>query len=176
VPLHYYVTADSERLLWDFVVEELFPLAGTGQQVNADRVVRFIDERPEDRFSGRRWTPTVATKVARGVLAALRDYGVLVGANKKRLGSIHLPVGSFALLCRIRQERGYLGESSLIDNAWKLFFLGRPAVERLLAEAAAQHLLSYESAGPVVRIDFPDMSLEEYAGYTVRRTSEPPRV
>jgi hypothetical protein len=176
VPLHYYLTADSEPLLWDFVVEELFPFAGTAQEVNTDRMVRFIDSRPDERFRGRRWTHTVATKVARGVLVALRDYGLLVGANKKRIGSIYLPVETFALLCRIRHERGYLGESILRDNVWKLYFLSRIAVERFLAEATAQHLLRYETAGPVVRIEFPDMSLEEYAGYTVRRTPEPTRV
>lgn len=176
VPVHYYATADSEPLLWDFVVEELYPRAGTGQEVSTEDVLRFIDRRPDELFASRRWTATVATKVARGVLVALRDYGVLVGANKKRLGSLYVPVESFALIARIRHERGYRGEGAVDDEAWKLFFLGRTAVERFLAEADAQHLLRYESAGPVVRIEFPEMSLEEYAGYCARRTTEAARV
>jgi len=54
VPLHYYLTADSEPLLWDFVVEELFLFAGTGHEVNTDQMVRFIDSKPDERFAGRR--------------------------------------------------------------------------------------------------------------------------
>ena len=33
------------------------------------------------------WSPTVATKVARGLLAALRDFGILEGRAQKRLAS-----------------------------------------------------------------------------------------
>ena len=168
VPLHYYLTADSEPLLWDFVADELFPLAGSGQEVNTARMVRFIDSKPDECFGGRRWTPTVTTKVARGVLAALRDYGVLVGASKKKLSSLYLPVESFALLCRIRYDLGHRGEAVLGDPVWKLFFLAQNAVDRFLLEATARRLLRYETAGPVVRIEFPVMSLEEYAEFTVR--------
>lgn len=176
VPLHYYATAVSEPLLWDFVLEELYPRAGTGREVSTDDALRFIDSRPDELFVGRHWTPTVATKVARGLLAALRDYGILTGASKKRLGSPYLPVESFALIGRIRYELGYRGEAAIRDDVWKLFFLERTGVERFLAEATAEHLVRYESAGPVVRIEFREMSLEEYAGYTARRAVETARV
>jgi len=176
VPLHYYLTADSEPLLWDFVVEELYPRAGTGQEVSTEDVLRFINGRPDELFASGRWTATVATKVARGVLVALRDYGVLVGASKKRISSLHVPVESFALIARIRYERGYRGEGVVHDDVWKLFYLGRTAVERFLADTSARHLLRYESAGPVVRIEFPEMSLVEYGGYCTRRATEAARV
>lgn len=176
VPLHYYATADSESLLWDFVAQELSPHAGTRQELGTKDVIRFIDHRPDELFARGRWTRTVATKVARGVLAALRDYGLLTGANKKKVGRLYLPVWSFALIARIRYERGYRGDAAIRDDVWKLFFLERTGVERFFAEAAAEYLVRYESAGPVVRIEFPEMSLEEYAGYTARRAVETARV
>ncbi len=54
--------------------------------------------------------------------------------------------------------------------------MDRTGVERFFAEATTEHLVRYESAGPVVRIEFPDMSLEEYAVYTARRATETARV
>ena len=172
LPLHYYVTADSEPLLWDFVVEELFSNAGTEREVTTVDVLRFIRRKPDELFGGRSWTDTVATKVARGLLAALRDYGILSGAAKKRLATLYLPVESFALIARIRYERGFRGEGAIRDAVWKLFFLERIGVERFMAHATGEHLLQYESAGPVVRVQFPEMSLEEYAVFAIRRTAQ----
>ena len=176
VPLHYYATADSEPLLWDYVVEELFPRSGTGQEIRTEDVVRFMDGKPDELFGGRRWTPTVATKVARGLLAALRDYGILSGGSKKRMGSLYLPIESFALIARIRYDLGHRGEGAVRDDVWKLFFLDRTAVERFLAEAAARHLLRFEAAGPVIRIEFPEMGLEEYATHTAGRATQATRI
>ena len=171
LPIHYYATASSEPLLWDFVVKQLFPLAGTEREVSTQTVLRFFDSQPNETFGGHRWTPTVAVKVARGVLAALRDYGVLRGASKKRVAGMFLPVPAFALLARIRYELGYRGEAAINDDVWKLFFLGTAGVERFLTEAAANHLLRFETAGPVVRIEFPQATLEGYTEYATQQST-----
>lgn len=41
------------------------------------------------RKKGCEWSPTVATKVARGLLAALRDFGILEGRAQKRVADLH---------------------------------------------------------------------------------------
>src|SRR5436190_1398119 len=46
---------------------------------------------------------------------------------------------------------------------WKLFFLNRELVERLLYEANQHGLLDYHAAGTVTRLTFPKDTLEEYA-------------
>ena len=169
VPIHYYATAASEPLLWDFVIEELSTMAGTSREVTTSHVLRFL--RPRELFDGHEWTSIVAMKVARGLLAALRDYGILTGANKKRIAAPYLPVATFALPARIRHELGYRGKSAIGDKAWQLYFLTSTAVERFFVEASSSHLLIYETAGPVVRIEFPGGTLEEYAEYVARRTT-----
>ncbi|TMB69500.1 MAG: DUF1819 family protein, partial [Chloroflexi bacterium] len=40
VPIHYYATAASEPLLWDFVIEELSTMAGTSREVTTSHVLR----------------------------------------------------------------------------------------------------------------------------------------
>jgi len=176
VPIHYYATAASEPVLRDFVIEDLFPRAGTAQEIRTEDVLRFLDRKPDEVFGVRRWAPTVRTRVARGLLAALRDYGVLTGGTKKRIGALYLPVQAFSLIARIRHELGYRGQSALHDDVWMLFFLDRTAVERFFAESTVEHLLRFEVAGPVVRIEFPDMTLEDYAGDIARRAPQAARV
>ncbi len=171
VPIHYYSTAASEPLLWDFVVEELNPMAGTNREVTTDDVLRFLRTKPMEFFGGRGWTETVSTKVARGLLAALRDYGILAGASKKRIATPYLPVASFAILARIRHELGHRGDSAIHDDTWKLYFLSNTAVERFFVDAASLHLLTYETAGPVVRIEFPVGTLEEYGEHVAHATT-----
>ena len=52
---------------------------------------------------------------------------------------------------------------------WKLFFLSREAVERLLFEAHQHSLLEYHVAGSVTRLTFPAETLEEYANVLAPR-------
>jgi hypothetical protein len=168
--LHYYAAAAAEPLLWDFVVgvlAERHVLERT--EVRTADVLRFLRHAPENRFGDRRWTPTVSTKVARGLLAALRDFGVLAGAAKKRLTPLYLPTESFAFLAMIRSVLGYRGKQSLSDPCWRLFFLSETAVERFFIEAQQRKLLEYHAAGSVVRIEFPTETLDEYAHELAQR-------
>jgi hypothetical protein len=88
VPIHYYAAAAAEPLLWDFVVAGLSERHSRGQhEVATKDVLRFLDTSHDAQFSNGRWTKTVSIKVARGVLAALRDFGILSGAVKE----VHLP-------------------------------------------------------------------------------------
>lgn len=130
-------------------------------------VLRFIERQADDLFGGEHWTTTVATKVARGLLAALRDYGLLLGTHKKTLHNIPLPVPAFAIIARLRYDLGYRGAAGVTDEVWRLFLLSGLGVERFYAAAMSENLLEYQSAGKTVRITFPEMPLEEFASYAV---------
>jgi len=52
---------------------------------------------------------------------------------------------------------------------WKLFFLNRESVERMLFEAHQHSLLEYHVAGSVTRLTFPAETLEEYADVLSQR-------
>jgi hypothetical protein len=171
LPIHYYAAAAAEPLLWDFVAGDLAERHALGQSaVRTDDVLRFLRQAPESRFVGRRrWTSTVSTRVARGLLAALRDFGVLAGAAKKRFTPLYLPAESFAFLAMIRNLLGYRGRRSLTDPCWQLFFLSDTAVERFFIEAQQRKLLEYHAAGSVVRIEFPAETLDAYAHELAQR-------
>jgi len=163
-PVHYYAAACAEPLLWDFATEWLAPRHDRGQRdVSTRDVLNFLAEAPAKRFPDGRWTETVSIKVARGLLAALRDFGVLSGASRKEISPTLLPTATFAFLARARREAGVPANKLRLDQAWRLFYLSEEAVERFLFDAHQQQLLSFEAAGSLARLDFPPGDLEAYA-------------
>ena len=170
LPLHYFAAASAEPVLWDFVVEFLAPRYATGHlDVSVEDARRFLSRAPADRFPKGRWGESVTVRVAQGLLATLRDFGVLAGAVKKRITPIYLPVTSFAFLAKLRSDAGSLGRALLADPCWHLFYLGEAAAERLFVEAQQERLLAYNAAGSVIRVDFPARNLEDYADVIARR-------
>jgi hypothetical protein len=170
LPIHYYAAAAAEPLLWDFVVEILAERHAKGhQEVHVTDVLRFLDRSQDARFQVKRWSKEVSIRVARGLLASLRDFGVLAGAVKKRISPLYLPLESFAFVARIRYELGIRGHSALQDRCWQLYFLAETSVERLFLEAHQEKLLTYLAAGSVIRLEFPGTSLEDYARELTQR-------
>jgi hypothetical protein len=171
LPVHYYAAASAEPLLWDFVVEVLAERQARGHaEIRSDDAVRFVRQAPASLFPGGRWSSTVTLKVARGLLAALRDFGLLAGARKKFVRPLSLPVPSFAFLAMLRHQIGFRGRSGLQDRCWRLFYQDETAVERFFIAAQQERLLSYHAAGTVVRVDFPAANLEDYAHELAERT------
>ncbi len=172
LPIHYYAAASAEPLLWDFAVDFLAGREGRGQpEVRTEDAVQFIRQSPSDRFSNGRWSATVSLKVARGLLAALRDFGILAGAAKKRIVPLYLPTESFAFVAMIRQQIHVKGRAALSDPCWRLFYLHDTAVEELFLAAHQRKLLAYHAAGSVVRIEFPAPTVQEYAHELVKRAN-----
>lgn len=170
-PIHYYAAAAAEPLLWDFVTQWLAPRYDRGQKdVSPRDVLAFLAEAPNGRFPDGRWSETVATKVARGLLAALRDFGVLTGATRKELSPLLLPTETFAFLVHVRRDAGVPANRVRSDAAWRLFYLGEEAVERFLFDAHQRKYLSYEAAGSLARLDFPPGDLDAYAVALTQRT------
>jgi hypothetical protein len=101
--------------------------------------------------------------VAQGLLATLRDFGVLLGATNKRLAPPALPVSAFSYIAFYLRDKQASGERVIQSKEWALFFLSTNEVERLFMEAHQQRLLEYHAAGSVIRINFPSESLEDYA-------------
>jgi hypothetical protein len=160
----YFQAAKSDRLLHDLVTELLYD-----RTVRSDREIRpwevqdWIGKQVEAGKTERPWSEAVQLRVAQGLLSALRDFGVLEGGTKKRLAYPDLPVESFAFVAFQLYLGGRSGERLVNDPEWHLFLLPDGATERLLLEAHQEGLLEYYAAGPVIRLDFPARSLEEYA-------------
>jgi len=169
-PLLYFFSAQNDRVLWDIVVEVLYPrhLAGY-TDLPIEVVLRAIRNWVAEGKTTTTWGEATIRRVAQGLMATLRDFGGLQGAVKKRLTPMYLPVPSFALISFWLQQRELSGHLVLQSDDWKLFFLAVEGVERFFLEAHQEHLLTYQAAASVIRLEFPAASLREYANVLLER-------
>jgi hypothetical protein len=160
-PFYYWITARVEPILYAYVSEELVEKAKTADRsVRSEEAASWINNTL--RSSGRVWSPTVQLKVARGILAALRDFGILEGAANKRLVQSHLPIETFCLIAFLLNHME-IGASELVEHSdWKLFLLTGPEVERLFFEAHQHGWVHYQTAGRVHRLEFPTKEFKDY--------------
>lgn len=169
-PIYYWITARSDALLYDFVSDFL---AGQSRSldlyIRMEEVAGWITTRL--RVNGQEWTPTVTLKVGRGLLAALRDFGILEGAARKRLAPVYLPIESFAYIAFSLHQLGASGSTLVSHPDWRLFILPPSLVEKLFLEAHQRGLLRYEAAGNLYRIDFHADTFEEMADVVARGTT-----
>ena len=115
------------------------------------------------------WSEHTTCRVTQGLMSALRDFGILQGAVHKRIAPTYVPVTAFAYVMFFLKEHQPSGAKLVEHPDWRLFFLPREGVERLLFEAHQRGLLEYHAAGSVTRLSFPAKTLEEYAHVLAER-------
>jgi len=168
-PVYYWITARSERLLYDFVCTELLRYSKNQiQRVKTDEVCCWISS--QLARCGKSWSQTVTTKVAQGVLATLRDFCILEGTVKKRIAPVYLPIESFAYIAFALHQEGVSGQSLVYHHDWCLFLFSPLVVEHIFLEADRNGFLRFQAAGKIVRIDFPMHSFEEMADVVAARS------
>lgn len=161
-PFYYWITARAEPLLHRFVTTELIEGAKSHDpEVRISETASWISSTVGE--DGKTWTLTVRLKVARGMLAALRDFGILEGAVRKRIAPQHLPLEAFCLVAFCLHQLGSDHKSLVRHRDWKLFLLSQTAVERLFLEAHQNGWLDYQCVGEIYRIEFKSRSLNDYA-------------
>ena len=169
-PLLYFFAAQNDRTLRDMVIEVLYPRQLAGYpDVPLATVLAALRNWTAQGETVTQWGNKTVLRVAQNLMAALRDFGVLQGRINKRAAPVYLPTPSFALLAL--WLKGHLGSGQRIlqSDEWKLFFLTTQAVERFFLEADQMHLLTYSAAGSVVRVEFPAVTLKEYADVLLAR-------
>lgn len=157
----YYEACRDDSLLREFAEGPLFRWYQAGRTtVTVEETSQWLSGVSAD---GRlpEWSESVRVKVARGLLAALRDFGVLEGATNKRFASPRLSPAGFVYVAYREHE---LGRSSraIVDAAiWHCWLLDQARVLELLIEAERRGVLRYSQAGSSVRLDWRVSSLEE---------------
>jgi len=173
-PVFYYHAAQSDALLHNVVTELLAPLQRHGRvEVTLSQVLGFVQERVRAGATVSQWGDATSRRVAQGLLATLRDFGIMSGSVKKYLTPLYLPADAFAYVAFGLSQQLGSGERLLKSDEWRLFFLSSELIERFFIEAETQRLLHYNAAGRVVRVDFPTESIEEYARALAQRTHRP---
>ncbi len=166
----YFHSAQSDPLLHDVVAEWLVPLQGRGiSDIDVDELHRLLSRWVAEGKTTAGWSGETTQRVAQGLFATLRDFGVLQGAVRKRIAPAYLPVSAFAYVMFYLKQHQPSGARLIEHPDWRLFFLPREGVERFLFEAHQCGLLEYHAAGSVTRLSFPAASLEEYAHVLAER-------
>lgn len=167
-PFYYWITARGEHLLYIFVTEKLFHRAGNpDRSIRIEEVISWISGKL--REVKKEWTPAIQRKVAQGLLAALRDFGILNGAVRKSIAPFHLPLETFALIGFCLNDLGVIGRDMVRHPDWKLFLLREASVERFFMECHQHNWLRYQVAGGLYRLEFPKNTFEEYARVVLGR-------
>lgn len=162
-PVYYWLTALAEPLLGDFCREVLFAQAnGVRRETGTDDVLSWFASK------GCPWSADVSKRVARGLLAALRDFGILEGKVRKRLAHTSPPLPSLAYIAFCLRLQGANSREVVLHKDWQLFHLSPDEVERAFLHSHQDRLLEYYAAGSVIQIQFPADSLEEYARVVTR--------
>ncbi|MBZ5596032.1 MAG: DUF1819 family protein [Acidobacteriia bacterium] len=151
----YYHTALADHLLYDFAGEFLNRKHSQGGYgVSITEAEEFLLRLQRSGQFDRPWSPATRTKVARGLLAACRDFHVLEGAVRKHLAPVALPMEVFVYVAYYLKER-VVSASRMIEHPdWRLFFLNHRDVEHMFLRAHQEDWLKYNAAGHVVRVDW----------------------
>lgn len=162
--IFFFHAARADRLLNDVVTEVLAPLSARGiTDIDVAEIQKPLKKWVAEEKTSAPWSDPTLERIAQGLLSALRDFGVLQGAVKKRIAPAFLPVEAFAYLAFYLKQHQPSGAKLVELPDWKLFFLPREGVERSFFEAHQSNLLEYHAAGSVTRLTFPAATLEEYA-------------
>jgi hypothetical protein len=160
----FFHAARADSLLHDVVTECLVPLQARGiSDIDVIEIERLLARWVGEGKTSGAWSDGTINRIARGLLSTLRDFGVLQGAVRKRIAPSYVPITAFAYVMFYLKQHQPSGAKLIEHPDWRLFFLPREGVERLLFEAHQRGLLEYHAAGSVTRLSFPAQTLEEYA-------------
>jgi hypothetical protein len=166
----YFHSARADTLLRQVVLDVLIPLQRQGTvAVDHSDIEGQIRRWVSKGLTASPWGDYTISRVARGVLATLRDFGVLSGAVHKTIAPSFLPTEAFAYIIFYLKQHQPSGAKLIESEDWKLFFLSQEGVERFLFEAHQRDFLEYHVAGSVTRLTFPAKTLEEYANVLAQR-------
>jgi hypothetical protein len=168
-PLYYWLTARSDRLLYDYATQELFAINQAGdRRIRKEETLSWIKK--QILAAGQdAWSDSVAMRVGRGMAAALRDFGLLEGQVIKRIASFHLPLPAFCWIAFTLHTLGFTGTALVNHPDWKLFLLSPMHVENLFFQAHQNGYLEYHAAGAVFRVSFPASTHAAYAHVILAR-------
>lgn len=150
----YYEATRTDDLLAAFAEGPLFTLYRAGQrEVDVNDVNRWLTGDPRVP----RWNVHTRERVARGLLATLRDFGILegaVGGRRKRILPPHMSLQGFCYIALRQWDEHASARSVLQARVWRRYLLTTEAVRRLFLDADRLGCLRFAEAGSMVRVDW----------------------
>ena len=110
-PVYYWITAKSEPLLGDFCRDYILPRQAIVRAgIGTEEALNWLAAK------GCSWSRSVATRVARGLLAALRDFGSRRTSPETSCGSLVLGEGAPEVSGALERAAGPLRDSADIED------------------------------------------------------------
>lgn len=158
---YYFEATRDDALLAAFAEGPLFDWWERGRiGVDIESVLKWLVDLAE-RGQTPEWTETIRTRVARGLLAALRDFGILNGAVRKEFASPSISIAGFGYVAFRLHEGGASSRALFASSVWRRWLLDSGRVRELFHEAERHGLWRYSSAGSAVRVDWLHETLPE---------------
>jgi hypothetical protein len=147
--------ARADRLLRDIVVEFYWPAVEQGRlTILPPAVVAFLREAQRQGRMRKPWSSAVQVRVARGLLKALTDFGLLreVARGRRETASYHPTDLALVYLAHDLHAAG-LTDASVLDHPdWDLYGIARSHRFEVLNRLAGDGWWIAQGAGTVVRI------------------------
>jgi hypothetical protein len=160
----FFETSRAESLLGDFAEGPLFDWYQGGRStVTVEDAATWLATNVRQGRAPA-WSDAVQTRVARALLATLRDFGVLNGApgsSRKTIGHPYPSIAGFAYVCWRLHDLGVTAASIEQSSVWRRWLLSPTDVGGLLAELAQHGVIVLNRAGSVTRIEWQASTLAE---------------
>lgn len=148
-------TMRAEPLLAQFAREALYEWSEQGRLgVPTELVQNWLGTVVPDS-----WGDAVRIRVAQGLRAMARDFGLLTGTQRKELARPHLSIPAFSYICFQLHRGGSSSVGLATHPIWRQFLLSPANVEGLFASTARTGVFTCAKVGSVWRIDWHTDSL-----------------
>ena len=154
----------AERVLYDFVVKNYWPLAQDGGlYLRTTDIADFLHTAQAAGLAVKSWSPATLIHMSRGILHALLMVGLLQETQHLHYALPNFRPQDFTLLYLAYDlHLAGLTDSALVEHPdWKLFGLPRAQILDRLAALDEKAGLIIQEAGSVVRITWLYSTLEE---------------
>lgn len=162
----FYELSRVDALVSAFVEEQLAPWWDEGRvSIRTSDAREWIDTLAAD---GRvpDWSINIRDRVARGMMAALRDMGRLIGArssSNKEIARPGISTAGFAYTAYRLHQQGESSRAIRMSAVWRRWLLDEKRVDDLLNRLVSLGVIFYSIAGSTLRIDWRVDSLAEVA-------------
>lgn len=169
--LLFLYAARNDPLIYDFTCREYWPAARRGRTVlDVETALNFFSEARMDGRLDSQWSDNVAVRIARCLLAMLRDVGFLRESHRgrKEIVDYRMSDEGMAVLARELHESGVTDAALCSHPDWGLFGMSESEVLDRLDGLGEHRGLIVQRAGSVVRMTWYVKSIEELVDVLAR--------
>ncbi len=164
--LCFLFTCRANPVLGDFVRQVYWPrYSAGGISVSKEDSIGFVSAAVSDGRTTTRWSESTVTRVARYLLGACADFGLLgsMKGGARSISTFRITPNTASVLAHDLHFRG-LGDSALLRaRDWELFGLEADDAVGELKRLSLRGELIVQSAGSITQVSWKYRSMEELA-------------